>query len=59
MATKVSPWIAIALLEADVADTLYQILTGVLPPQMDSHEGKGAVSGGQGLGSGLADMAVL
>lgn len=58
-AAKASPRIALALLEADVVDILYQILTGVLPPQTDSHQDEGAASGGQGLGGGLADMAVM
>lgn len=58
-AAKASPKIAIALLEADVVDILYQILTGVLPPQTDSHTEEGDGDGGQGLGGGLADMAVM
>lgn len=58
-AAKASPNITVALLEADVVDILYQILTGVLPPQTDSHVDEGAASGGQGLGGGLTDMAVM
>ncbi|KAF8576807.1 hypothetical protein K439DRAFT_1366247 [Ramaria rubella] len=58
-AAKASPGITVALLEADVVDILYQILTGVLPPQIDNHMEEGAASGGQGLGGGLADMAVM
>ncbi|KAF8519043.1 hypothetical protein BU17DRAFT_48078 [Hysterangium stoloniferum] len=58
-AAKASPKISVALLEADVVDILYQILTGVLPPQNSSHKDEGAASGGQGFGGGLADMAVM
>lgn len=50
--------VAIAFLEAGMTNTIYQILTGVLP---SSHEGdeEGAAEGGQGLAGGVADMAVL
>jgi E3 ubiquitin-protein ligase TRIP12 len=59
-AAKASPKITVALLlEADVVDILSQLLTGVLPPQTDNHMEEGAASGGQGLGGGLADMAVM
>lgn len=58
-AAKASPKISVALLEAEVVDILHQILTGVLPPQTDSHSEEGAGDGGQGLGGGLADMAVM
>lgn len=56
---RASPKITVALLEADIVDTLYQILTGVLPSTSDSGEEQGGASGGQGLGGGLADMAVM
>jgi E3 ubiquitin-protein ligase TRIP12 len=58
-AVKASPKITIALLEADVVSTLYQILTGVLPPVGDAHDEQGEGSDGQGLGGGLADMVVM
>ncbi|KAJ7824746.1 hypothetical protein B0H14DRAFT_3727621 [Mycena olivaceomarginata] len=46
--------------KADIVDTLYQILTGVLPPAGDvAAEQGGASGGGQGLGGGLADMTVM
>ncbi|KAG9090716.1 Ubiquitin fusion degradation protein 4 [Ceratobasidium sp. UAMH 11750] len=60
-ATKASPKITLALLEADVAGTLYQILTGVVPPadgQDACTSGEGAVTGAAGAG-GLTDMAVM
>ena len=57
--TKASPKITIVLLEAGIVDTLYQILTGVLPPQSDFAEGQGGAGAEQGLGGGLADMAVM
>lgn len=53
-----SPNITLALLEADFVDTLYQILTGVLPSTSSSSE-QGNASGGQGLGGGVADMTVM
>lgn len=60
-ATKSSPKITLALLEADVAGTLYQLLTGVVPPA-DGLDvfivGEGAISGAAGAG-GLTDMAVM
>jgi E3 ubiquitin-protein ligase TRIP12 len=50
----------VALLEADIVDTLYQILTGVLPAnQEDAALEQGGATGGQGLGGGLADMTVM
>lgn len=60
-ATKSSPKITLALLEADVAGTLYQILTGVVPPADGPDAcivGEGAASGAAGAG-GLTDMAVM
>ncbi|KAJ7252448.1 hypothetical protein C8J57DRAFT_1077385 [Mycena rebaudengoi] len=58
-AARASPTITLALLEADMVDTLYQILTGVLPPAGDGATEQGGAAGGQGLGGGLADMAVM
>lgn len=56
---RASPRITLALLEADIVDTLYQILTGVLPSTSTSHSDQGDALGGQGLGGGLADMTVM
>ncbi|KAJ3559621.1 hypothetical protein NM688_g224 [Phlebia brevispora] len=56
---RASPRITLVLLEAGIVDTLYQILTGVLPPAADVMAEQGDSSGGQGLGGGLADMAVM
>ncbi|KAJ6581866.1 hypothetical protein B0H19DRAFT_1370075 [Mycena capillaripes] len=58
-AARASPKITLALLEADIVDTTYQILTGVLPPAGDAATEQGGASGGQGLGGGLADMTVM
>ncbi len=58
-AVRCSPKITVALLEADIVSTLYQILTGVLPPQSDAGYEQGGTSDGQGLGGGLADMTVM
>ncbi|KAL1941289.1 hypothetical protein VTO73DRAFT_7501 [Trametes versicolor] len=56
---RISPKITLVLLEAGIVDTLYQILTGVLPPTSDGMEEQGDAAGGQGLGGGLADMTVM
>lgn len=56
---RASPTITLALLEADIVDTLYQILTGVLPSASENHSEQGDAMGGQGLGGGLADMTVM
>jgi E3 ubiquitin-protein ligase TRIP12 len=57
---RVSPKITVALLEAGMVDTLYQILTGVLPASAShEREEQGGAAGGQGLGGGLADMTVM
>ncbi|KAJ8502395.1 hypothetical protein ONZ45_g11808 [Pleurotus djamor] len=56
---RASPKIAVTLLEADIVDTLYQILTGVLPPTMLNGSEQGDAASGQGLGGGLADMTVM
>lgn len=58
-AARASPKITIALLEADIVDTLYQILTGVLPSSLENGQEQGNANGGQGLGGGLADMTVM
>lgn len=55
---KCSATVTIAFLEAGMTNTVYQILTGVLPPTHDESE-QGAAEGGQGLAGGVADMAVL
>lgn len=56
---RASPKITMVLLEAGIVDTLYQILTGVLPPTSDGSEEQGDASTGQGLGGGVADMTVM
>lgn len=56
---KASPKIALTLLDAGIVETLYQILTGVLPPTSFGNEEQGNAAGGQGLGGGLADMTVM
>ncbi|GLB41853.1 putative protein with domain Homologous to E6-AP Carboxyl Terminus with [Lyophyllum shimeji] len=53
---RASPKITVALLEADIVDTLYQILTGVLPSTGAERD---TASNTQGLGGGLADMTVM
>lgn len=58
-AARASPKISLAILKADIVTTLYQILTGVLPPVDGDHSEQGDAEGGQGLGGGLADMAVM
>ena len=58
-AAKASPQTTVSLLEADIVSTIYQILTGVLPPAHDNGAEQGEGPGGQGLGGGLADMAVM
>lgn len=57
-AAKGSAKVTLILLQAGVTNTVYQILTGVLPPDHDEDE-QGMSSGGQGLSGGVADMAVL
>lgn len=56
---RASPNITIVLLEAGIVDTLYQILTGVLPSSQSESEEQGDAPSGQGLGGGLADMTVM
>lgn len=57
---RASPKITVSLLEADIVDTLYQILTGVLPSAIGHGEiEQGDAASGQGLGGGLADMTVM
>lgn len=58
-AARASPKITLVLLEAGIVDTLYQILTGVLPPSTSGTEEQGDGGNGQGLGGGLADMTVM
>ncbi|KAJ7587960.1 hypothetical protein C8J56DRAFT_1079610 [Mycena floridula] len=58
-AARASPKITVALLEADIVDTLYQILMGVLPSSLGASLEQGDANGGQGLGGGLADMTVM
>jgi E3 ubiquitin-protein ligase TRIP12 len=50
---RASSNITIVLLEAGIVDTLYQILTGVLPSSRSASEAQGDASGG------LADMTVM
>ncbi len=56
---RVSSKITVVLLEAGIVDTLYQILTGVLPSSSAGLEEQGDTSSGQGLGGGIADMTVM
>ncbi|KAI9510528.1 hypothetical protein F5148DRAFT_1274737 [Russula earlei] len=56
---RASPNITIVLLEAGIVDTLYQILTGVLPSSRSESDEQGNSPSGQGLGGGLADMTVM
>jgi E3 ubiquitin-protein ligase TRIP12 len=56
---RASPNITIVLLEAGIVDTLYQILTGVLPSTRPESDEQGNSPSGQGLGGGLADMTVM
>ncbi|KAF9245359.1 hypothetical protein BU15DRAFT_85677 [Melanogaster broomeanus] len=53
-AARASPRITVTLLQADIVDTLYQILTGVLPSASVSVE-----LGGQGLGGDVTHMTVM
>ena len=53
-AARASPRITIALLQADIVDTLYQILTGVLPSASTE-----ILEGGQGLGGDVTHMTVM
>ena len=52
---RVSPKITMVLLETGIVDTLYQILTGVLPPAGSEEPS----DNGQGFGGGVADMTVM
>lgn len=54
-AARASPKITLNLLQADIVDTLYQILTGVLP----SASGGGGEQGGQGLAGDVTHMTVM
>ena len=57
-AAKGSPQVTLAFLKAGMSGTIYQILTGVMPPNHDQDE-QGASADGQGLAGGIADMVVL
>ncbi|RXK36787.1 hypothetical protein M231_05948 [Tremella mesenterica] len=57
-AARGSAKVSLAFLQAGMTNTVYQILTGVLPPAHDGDE-QGGTSDGQGLYGGVADMAVL
>lgn len=50
--------VTIAFLEAGMTNTVYQILTGVLP-SVHSDDEQGASENGQGLAGGVADMVIL
>jgi E3 ubiquitin-protein ligase TRIP12 len=54
-AARASPKITLNLLQADIVDTLYQILTGVLP----SASGGGEEQIGQGLAGDVTHMTVM
>ena len=58
ISARASAKVAMAFFQAGMTDTLYQILTGVLPSSRAEEE-QGASASGQGLGGGVADMAVL
>jgi E3 ubiquitin-protein ligase TRIP12 len=58
LSARASSKITMALLEADIVDTVFQILTGVLPSAHEE-QGQGDSTSGQGLGGGLADMTVM
>lgn len=59
-AAKSSPVIALTLLEANIDNTLYSFLTGTLPPNnIETLQDEQGGGDGQGVGSGLADMAVM
>ncbi|KAL7423043.1 Ubiquitin fusion degradation protein 4 [Cryptotrichosporon argae] len=57
-AARGSAKVALAFLQAGVTNTLYQILTGVLPSTHAEDE-QGNAEGGQGLSGGVADMVVM
>lgn len=60
-AAKCSPAISMTLLRGGIGSTVYAFLTGVLPPnhpEATSDEYGGGESG-QGVGSGVVDMAVM
>ncbi|KAF9778308.1 hypothetical protein BJ322DRAFT_1114126 [Thelephora terrestris] len=58
ISARASSKITMTLLEADIVDTVFQILTGVLPSAQEE-QGQGDSASGQGLGGGLADMTVM
>lgn len=55
---RASAVVTVALLEAGMTSTVHHILTGVLPSSHEADE-QGGAPGGQGLGSGVADMAIM
>lgn len=57
-AARASAKVTVAFLEAGMTDTVHYILTGVLPAT-DEQDEQGAGPNGQGLGGGVADMAVM
>ena len=59
MSARASPNSTIVLLEAGIVDTLYQILTGILPSTRPKSDEQGNSPSGQGLGGGLADITVM
>lgn len=57
-AARASPKVSIAFLEAGMTNTVHYILTGVLPSSHESTS-QGDADGGQSLGGGVADMAIM
>lgn len=55
---RASAKVTLAFLEAGITSTVHHILTGVLPSSHEADE-QGGAPGGQGLGSGVADMAIM
>ncbi|KAK2463605.1 hypothetical protein APHAL10511_004356 [Amanita phalloides] len=55
---RASPKITLTLLEADIVDIIYQILTGVLP-SADVGDDWNDEGESQGFGGGIADMTVM
>ena len=53
---RLSTTVTLVLLEAGFVDTLYQILTGILPPASDEVNEQGDAADGHGLGGGLANF---
>lgn len=57
VAARASHTVTMTLLEADIVDTLHQILTGVLPSVVEEPDEES--NSDQGLSGGLADMTVM